>query len=248
MSDEPTRTRRLSRFSPVTLFLLATILALAITVLLLWREVGLLRAQVSRFETDLGRLHVTDAERPHVIAVRTDEPLTWRWRVYLPPLLHGKYHFNFYEGGHESFTAENLNQLLNRLRQGSPNYEFRGSSAIPQSGELTIEAKLVNRDGHWFLEAQPLGETRLAFPDAWKEMLKDLGLPDQEFDEGAWTDKAEEFAGVNTKRQMIFGRGDVVPLLLLQGPPAPFAGSKSPKTGPAGQMSAMLMLWIDNTP
>jgi hypothetical protein len=242
VADEPARTRRPPRFSLLALFLLTTILALTVIVLLLWREVVPLRAQVTRLEADLGHLHVTDEERPHVIAVRTDEPLTWRWRVYLPPLLHGKYHFNFFEGSHVSFTSENLTALLDQLRRGSPNHEFFSNSAVALSGELTIEAKLVDRDGHWFLQVPPFGEKRITIPDMWKE----LGLPDG-WAAGEVVDNASEFAGLNTEREMVFGRGDAVSLLILQGPPVPFFDSR-PAKGPLEPPLSTLMLWIDNTP
>jgi hypothetical protein len=237
MPDEPTNTRAQSRFSLLTRILVTVIALLAIAMLLLWREVR----HVARLEAELGRLQVTDSERPHVIAVQTNEPLTWRWRVYLPPLLHGKYHFNFHEELFGTFA-------LDRLRRESPQYEFLGRDNLPPSGELTIEAKLVDRDGHWFLEVQPFGEKRLGVSDSWRALLKDLGLPDQVLDVSAWTDKTDELAGVNIKRQMIFGRGDVVPLLLLEGPPIPISASASNSLGiPRPSRSPTLMLWIDNT-
>jgi hypothetical protein len=242
MSEETTTPRWSPRFSLLTLTLLTAIVALAMTVRSLWREVGPLREQVRHLEVELGHLDVTDAERPHVIAVRTDDPLTWRWRVYLPPLPHGKYHFNFFEGGYQSFTVKNMTALLDRLRRGSPNFEFLGSSAIPLSGELTIEAKLVDRDGHWFLQVPPFGEKRIGASEYWKE----LGVPDR-WAASEVVDKASELAGVNTDREMVFGRGDVVPLLILQGPPLPLLDSGQVQ-GPIEPPLWTFMLWIDYTP
>ena len=238
----------LPRFSLLTLFLVTAIFAMTIALVLLWREVEPLRTRVHSLEVELGHLHVTDADRPSVISVRTDEPLTWKWRVFLPPLPHGKYHFNFFHGFYQRFTAENLAELLDRLRRQSPQHEFRNDNSVAVSGELTIEAKLVNREGHWFLVAQPFGETSTGFPEEWQATMKDLGLPARVQDENAWTEKANELAGVNPDRPMIFGRGDCVPLLLLQGPTIPIATSGVTTTGPAKLPAATIMLWIDYTP
>ena len=236
-------------FSLLTPFLVTAILAMTIAVILLWREVGPLRTRVHSLEAELGHLQVTDVDRPSVISVRTDEPLTWKWRVFLPELPHGKYHFNCLHGLYRTFTADNLYEMLDGLRRSSPQHEFRNDNNVALSGELTIEVKLVNREGHWFLMAEPFGETSTGFPDSWKDMLKDLGLPTQVQDENVWTEQAKEVAGINPDRPMIFGRGDCVPLLILQGPPLPILTSRD-TMGPATPAlpAATIMLWIDYTP
>jgi hypothetical protein len=61
-----------------------TIIALAICVVILWREVGPLRAEVARLRNEVGILHVDDPKKIHVIRVNTRDELTWKWRVWLP--------------------------------------------------------------------------------------------------------------------------------------------------------------------
>jgi hypothetical protein len=234
--------RRWPRFSILTLLLLTTVVAMAIVIALLWSKVVPLQLQVARLQAEMGRLHVSDSQRPQAIAVETNEPLTWRWRVYLPPLPHGKYHFNLFEGLHDEFNAQNLTQMLDRMRRSGPNYEFRSDNNVTLSGEITIEAKLVNREGHWFLQVPPFGETRLGLPEVWK----DLGIPQRD-DLSTVVDKSRELVGLNSDRLTIFGRGDSVPLLILQGPPTPIANSSMPKSPPTSA-SSTLMLWIDYTP
>jgi hypothetical protein len=229
------------RISLLTSLLLTTIIALAIAIALLWREVGPLRHQVQQLQADLGRLQVTDADRPHVAGLPTDRPLSWKWRVYLPPLPRGRYHFNFFEGLRETFTEQNMLELLDGLRHNSPNYEFNSVVDVPLTGELTIEADLINREGHWFLQAPPFGEKQITLPDVWTE----YGMP-AAGDLINVVDKAGELAGIKPNQQMVFGRGDTVPLLLLQGTPTvlPTSRTKTPPT----PVSSTLMLWIDYTP
>ncbi len=77
--------RRL-RFSLATLLLVTTIAAMGITITLLMREVGPLRAEVKFLREERGKLWVQDESKIHVIRIPdyTDEGVN-KYRVYLPP-------------------------------------------------------------------------------------------------------------------------------------------------------------------
>jgi hypothetical protein len=72
------------RISLVSALLLMTIVALTVVVVLQWREVGPLRAEVRRIRDELGMLVVDDKSKIHVFRVNTRDDLTWRWRIWLP--------------------------------------------------------------------------------------------------------------------------------------------------------------------
>jgi hypothetical protein len=68
--ETPTQTtRRWPSFSLLTLLLLTAIAALAITVTLLWREIGPLRADNKRLHEERGTLMVEDRSRLHAIKI-----------------------------------------------------------------------------------------------------------------------------------------------------------------------------------
>jgi hypothetical protein len=72
------------RFSLLTILLLMALVACAITIWQLWREVGPLRAEVRRIRDEVGVLSIDDPSKIHAIQVRTDNELTWKWRIWLP--------------------------------------------------------------------------------------------------------------------------------------------------------------------
>jgi hypothetical protein len=72
------------RISLLTAFLLTTIVGLAMALFQLWREVGPLRAEVRQIRNEVGRLSIEDTTKIHAIQVRTNEPLFWKWRVWVP--------------------------------------------------------------------------------------------------------------------------------------------------------------------
>ena len=77
------------RFSLLTVLLLTTIVGMAIVLVVQWRELGPLRAEVRRLRDEVGYLTIDDDTRPHAIQIDTGEPNHWRWRVYIPA--QGKY-------------------------------------------------------------------------------------------------------------------------------------------------------------
>jgi hypothetical protein len=84
MSDDATVPRARARFSLLTLLLATTMVALSVTVAMLYRELGPLRAEVSRLRNEVGELNVEDPARLHAIRVETDNELEWKWRIWIP--------------------------------------------------------------------------------------------------------------------------------------------------------------------
>jgi len=82
-SCEPGRAR--PRFSLSTLLLVTTIAALGVAVWQLGREVVPMREEVRRLRDEVGDLFVEDESKLCAIRVRTDDDLTWKWRVWIPP-------------------------------------------------------------------------------------------------------------------------------------------------------------------
>ncbi len=84
MDHEPARTYRLTQFSLLNLVLMTTVVALGVTVYLLYQEVAPLRAEVKRLRDEVGELHVEDKSKVHAIRVETDNELEWKWRIWVP--------------------------------------------------------------------------------------------------------------------------------------------------------------------
>jgi len=72
------------RFSLITLLLVTTLVALSITVVMLYRELRPLRQEVARLRNEVGELHVADATTLHAIRVESGNELEWKWRIWIP--------------------------------------------------------------------------------------------------------------------------------------------------------------------
>lgn len=72
------------RFSLLTLLLLTTIVALAVSLAILYRDFLPLQAEVARLRKELGELRVDDPSKLQAIRVETDNELEWKWRVWIP--------------------------------------------------------------------------------------------------------------------------------------------------------------------
>jgi hypothetical protein len=72
------------QFSIVSLLLTTTIVALSVTVGMLYRELVPMRQELARLRQETGRLDIGDPTRLHAIRVNTDNDLEWRWRIWVP--------------------------------------------------------------------------------------------------------------------------------------------------------------------
>lgn len=141
---------RRPRFSLLTLVLVTTIVALAICVGMLYREVGPLRSELKRLRDELGELDVRDKSKIHAIHVPSGSKLEWKWRIWIP------------EGATYSLrsSGENIPD------SGFP--EFGGTVYLREPGEHVIRyvierdprrggwaGKLVHDSGSVGSDAQP---------------------------------------------------------------------------------------------
>jgi hypothetical protein len=170
MSDQhvPSQSKWRLRFSLLTVLLLTTIIAMAITITLLWCEIGPLRAEVRQLRSQLGELSIVDTETPYAIAIKTEEPDTWKWRVYLPPLPHAEYVLNCNSGLQDPVTSKNVDSLLEQYRRAGRNWSIPNNNQI-LSGEVVIEAKIVDREGYQYLQVLPYGGQVIGMPERWRE-------------------------------------------------------------------------------
>jgi hypothetical protein len=72
------------RISILTALLLMAILAMAIGFVEMRIEVVRMRAELRSLRDETGRLTVEDPQKMYAIGVRTNDPLLWKWRIWVP--------------------------------------------------------------------------------------------------------------------------------------------------------------------
>lgn len=113
------------RISLLSAILLTTIVALAIGIAQIWREVGPLRAEVRRLRDEVGALSVADPTKPCAIRVRTTDEFTWKWRLWIP------------EG--RSYVLKHASDKI--PKQGLA--QSTGSITLDEPGETWIEYRIA---------------------------------------------------------------------------------------------------------
>jgi hypothetical protein len=86
--------RRKLQFSLRSLFLLTLIVALGVTSLLMYRRMSDAERQLVRLRNEAGYLKIEDEALFQAIAIPCEEPLTWKWRAYLPKGSNYWWHLN----------------------------------------------------------------------------------------------------------------------------------------------------------
>src|SRR5689334_24788641 len=76
----PTR----ARFSLRTLFILITVICVAIGTYIVSKNLCDARRELRKLRNETGALNVKDPTKVHVIYVPVDEANTWRWRIFIP--------------------------------------------------------------------------------------------------------------------------------------------------------------------
>lgn len=130
------------RFSLLTVLLLGTIAAMAVTMWRNGKDLVPLRAELMDLRAELGYFRVDQPER---IAVQESDVVTgkaWRWRVHLP--VNKQYRLHYRLGSWPEVDLKNKTSWL-------PGIMRAGSSNDLPVGQFTLNVSLESFDGKWFL-------------------------------------------------------------------------------------------------
>lgn len=189
------------RYSLRTALLLTTIIALAISVVLLWRDAEFARGVARRLRGEVGQFTIDDQTRVNAIQVRQPDPNLWRWRVYLPP---GRpYKLRQAVGPLPSRVGMKDKDWLTAVKNNQ--YGSLGEhSGSEMQGELVVEASLFRQTDGWRFVTRP-GDDVSFFP------LTSLGT---------WLDELSriERGDVSKNAQRVFERHEPIILLHLVKP------------------------------
>jgi hypothetical protein len=86
--------RRIYQFSISSLLLLTLTVALAVTSLLMYRRMADAERELVKLRNEAGYLTIEDEKVFQAISIRCEEPLTWKWRAYLPRGSNYSWHLN----------------------------------------------------------------------------------------------------------------------------------------------------------
>ncbi len=84
-NSSTTPARKPFRFSLRTIFFLVTLLPLILAQIQSAIELSTLRKEVSHLREEAGYFDIKDPTKVYVKALRSLEPMNYRWRIYLPP-------------------------------------------------------------------------------------------------------------------------------------------------------------------
>jgi hypothetical protein len=158
------------RFSLRTLLLLMVIAGLGMIVIVQSRRLWQSEKELSQLRDETGRLTVEDRSKVHVIAIPTDEPNTWRWRMFIPK--GARYSWNLAYG---DIPAEELprprTSSFSNAQRGDFEREVLITSSLRQleSGDWTLSVGSRIGDS----EAQ-MGGASVTIPDeamAWTRTI-----------------------------------------------------------------------------
>jgi len=145
-----------------------TIIGMAIVMVQLWRKVSPLREEVrqlndqnSLLRDELGDLTIEDRMKFHAIQVRTDNPMKWRWRVWIPPGPGAEIKIVWGDIRKSGFPGRYANMLEIPPGEHAVTLSIRRDDREPEpkwfyhleSTETSLDAEL--KDGeHWFNRPQ----------------------------------------------------------------------------------------------
>jgi hypothetical protein len=206
------------RISILNALLLTTIVAMAIVIVQLWREVGPLRVELAARRGEMGQLFIADNQKAHGIGVDWDKDGTWRWRLYLPetPFRASRWRTRTYVGKHSPFVSDDIANWLAGPRA-------RGSIGGARYGrEFTLEITLSKDEMGWYLQKGKDGRKE-RIPKEYDVWLND---PKHRF----------PVSMVPHSEQRVFEHGEPIVLLCVQ------TASES-SSDPAG--GDTILIWIE---
>jgi hypothetical protein len=134
-------------FSLRTLFLVAILLALAVSHFLTSLRLRRADLQLEQLHNEIGYLTISNRSRVHVIEIPTVEDYTFRWRVYLPP--GRKFWANVAISDkipREGFPTEQMGTFSHNLSFGDHPNEFILTVAARQDGSGRWKVVCYNDD------------------------------------------------------------------------------------------------------
>jgi hypothetical protein len=120
-----------SRYSIRSLLALTAFAAMAIVIWQLYAELTPLRAELRRLRDEVGELTIEDETKLHAIAVRTDDEMTWKWRIWIPE---GRKYKLYYSG--KQIPEQGF----------APSH---GWMSLGEPGEHWIEYRIRREGGRW---------------------------------------------------------------------------------------------------
>ena len=219
------------RISILSALLLMTIVGMAIVIVLQWRKLGPLRAEVRQARTHLGRLSIDDDSMVQAVRVRLPERDLWRWRVYLPP--GGQYRLLEFGGALPARTGRANRQWLEAIKKtqnGIGKSEYSGSHL---EGEVTIEASLSRQHDGWKLALHPFQSSSVynLFTSDWLSEYP----------------RAVE-SQVSEYEQKTFKKGEPILLLLVTQPERTAAPEGGTKFSLPMKQAEGIAIWLEQQP
>ncbi len=240
------------RFSLRNLLLLTTSVAVALALRQTRQRIGPMRAEIAQLRTELGYLTIEHPAKIHALQVQTGDPLTWSWRVYLPP---GRtYRIRCASG----FLPDQQGPTFNAWRALTQPMREAGAAtdAIPTlrefwfgkvcelgqpvnigpaglNGEITLEAQLVQEADEWRLQLQPGGTAPIHQPN------------------GDWLSDGRSRGGgssdVPFSEQTAYSAGERIVLLHVRRPVIKERPGSWSATSPTGDADS-IVLWLESEP
>lgn len=172
------------RISLLTLLLLMTTLALAISLYQMGQDVVPLRNTVKDLREELGQFNVADLKRAHVRRGETVTSTAWKWRIYLPD----QFSLRAGEGELDEFMPGDFAtwKLNSDLKHHSLN--------LNELGQFTLELAVEEHGGKWWIKTATKNEVRgtTQLKDDWyAELGKQVQYSDASYERVSITDPTD---------------------------------------------------------
>lgn len=134
-----TRKRNLWRLSLRELLLIVTVVAACVGLFVVASRQKKAESELRVLREEVGQLTIEDEKKLHAIALDTDEPNSWKWRLYIP-----KGHKYFWHVAYEDIPRDDLPKAATSGVSNMPYWET--------DNEVLVTAKLrQSEDGNWRL-------------------------------------------------------------------------------------------------
>jgi hypothetical protein len=151
ISDDVATRKRRWHFSILNLLLLATIVALSVTVGMLYRTIGPMRQELMQLRNEVGTLRIEDPTKLHAVRTNTHDELEWKWRIWVPE---GKRYRLHSRGGPVP-------------EKGYPRDSFSMTFGTPGEHVIRYRISYDPRDGVWYGYLHMLGTSVRTDEQPW---------------------------------------------------------------------------------